>query len=80
MRSLFSLNLLLACFAAAAQAANPPPQAPISGKQLSQCMTKRMMASRTISYNEAARRCKEELGERKLEASAQETPKHIAGT
>jgi hypothetical protein len=74
------LSLILACFAASVEAANPPQQAPTTAKQLSQCMMKRMMASRTVSYNEAARLCKEELGERKLEASAQETPKHIAGT
>jgi hypothetical protein len=35
------------------------PQTP--RRQLTDCMTRRMSADRTLSYNAAAKRCKEEL-------------------
>jgi hypothetical protein len=46
-----------------AQTAGAQPESPavIAKHQLVECMTKRMSASRTLSYNEAMRACKERL-------------------
>jgi len=45
------------------QAASAQPQnaAAIAKRQLSECMTKRMSANKTVSYNDALRVCKERL-------------------
>ena len=52
-----------ACMPAAqlAQAAAPAPQAAVKRRQLSDCMTKEMAASRTISYYAASKLCKERI-------------------
>ncbi len=39
-------------------AADSPSQASLNRRQLASCMTKQMNASRTISYNDAAKVCK----------------------
>jgi len=49
---------LLADGASAADASSRPPSAK---RQLVMCMTKRMSDSRTLSYNEATKLCKEQL-------------------
>jgi hypothetical protein len=48
---------------AAVQPSNAHPQsaAVIAKQQLTECMSRRMAASKTISYNEAMRVCKEQL-------------------
>jgi hypothetical protein len=48
---------------AAVQPSSAQPESPavIAKQQLTQCMTKRMAADRTVSYNEALRTCKERL-------------------
>jgi hypothetical protein len=48
---------------ACAQASNAQPQsrAVIAKHQLSECMSKRMAADRTVSYNQAMRACKDQL-------------------
>jgi hypothetical protein len=51
-------SLLLGAHIAGAQPQSP---AVIAKHQLVECMTKRMSASRTLSYNEAMRACKERL-------------------
>jgi hypothetical protein len=45
------------------QAASAQPQsaAVIAKRQLSECMTRRMSADKTLSYNDALRVCKERL-------------------
>jgi len=40
-------------------AAQPESPAVIAKRQLSECMTKRMSANKTLSYNDAMRACKE---------------------
>jgi hypothetical protein len=58
-------RIMLAIAITAAIAAVPPanahPQnaAVIAKQQLTECMSKRMAASKTVSYNEAMRFCKE---------------------
>lgn len=44
-----------------ASAATPPSQAAINRRQLSDCMNRHMAASRTLSYNDAAKMCKDLL-------------------
>jgi len=44
-----------------AEAAGASPAA-IARRQLNDCMSKRMAASKTLSYNEATKICKERLG------------------
>jgi hypothetical protein len=41
--------------------AQPERPAVIAKHQLSECMTKRMSANRTLSYNDALRACKERV-------------------
>ena len=50
--------ILLGSVAAPAQPENP---AVIAKRQLGACMTKRMSADKTLSYNDALRVCKERL-------------------
>jgi hypothetical protein len=51
-------GLILCASTAGAQPESP---AIIAKHQLSECMSKRMAANRTLSYNEAMRACKERL-------------------
>lgn len=46
-----------------AQTSSARPESPavIAKHQLSECMTKRMSANRSLSYNDAMRACKERL-------------------
>jgi hypothetical protein len=49
-------------------------------RQLSDCMTKRMAASRTISYNDAAKVCKDQLGSQQQALSARNAAQAAAAT
>jgi hypothetical protein len=40
--------------------ADPRSQPPTARRQLLDCMSRRMSADKTLSYNEAAKRCKEQ--------------------
>jgi hypothetical protein len=42
-------------------AAPPPSQSAQMKRQMADCMTKKMSANRTLSYNEARKGCKERL-------------------
>jgi hypothetical protein len=53
------LSMTLLATGSAAMAAPAPSQAALYKKQLIGCMTKQMSASRTISYNEATKVCKD---------------------
>jgi len=53
-----------------AMAASPLSQASINRRLLSECMSKQMTASKTISYNEASRVCKSQLKSQNLALSA----------
>ena len=59
-------SLVLGSYVAGAQ-----PESPVvlARHQLSECMTKRMSADRSLSYNDAMRACKERLQPRKDLAS-----------
>ena len=46
---------------AQAVAARPESAAAIARQQLNECMTRRMSANRSLSYNDAMRACKERL-------------------
>jgi hypothetical protein len=50
--------LLLAAHTARAQ---PESRSAMLKRQLNECMTRRMSANRTLSYNDAMRACKERL-------------------
>ena len=41
--------------------ADPKSQAPTARRQLTDCMTRRMSADKRLSYNEATKRCKEQI-------------------
>ena len=41
--------------------AAPPPSPTLMKRQISECMTKKMMANKTLSYNDARKGCKERL-------------------
>jgi hypothetical protein len=59
-----------------AQTAGAQPESPavIAKHQLVECMTKRMSANRTLSYNDAMRACRERLQAPKDVASINPTP------
>lgn len=50
-----------AMLAASASHAQPENRAVLAKHQLSECMSRRMSASKTVSYNEAMRACKQQL-------------------
>jgi hypothetical protein len=56
--------------------ANPAPQ--ISRRQLTDCMTRRMSASRTLSYNDAAKACKDRVRGRNNDAALNNSPKPVS--
>jgi len=62
----------------AGEEASSPPQ--YSRRQLAGCMWKRMSANRTLSYNDAARACKEQLRGSKTDAALKfaHTPKPVS--
>jgi hypothetical protein len=47
-------------------------------RQLADCMTKRMYSNRTLSYNDAAKTCKDELQGSKTDAALSKTPKPVS--
>jgi hypothetical protein len=55
---------------------NPSPA--YSKRQLADCMTRRMYANRTLSYNDAAKACKDELRGRKTDAALNNAPKPVS--
>jgi hypothetical protein len=60
-------------------AAHPESPAVIAKQQLNECMSKRMSADRSLSYNEAMRVCKERLQPPKDLASNNSTATAIKG-
>jgi hypothetical protein len=60
----------------AAQSVGAQPERPeiLARQQLSECMSKRMSANRTLSYNDAMRTCKARLQPPKEVASINPTP------
>jgi hypothetical protein len=55
---------------AQAVAAPPPSQSTLVKRHLMECMTKRMSANRTLSYNDARKGCKERLQPAKDEVAS----------
>jgi hypothetical protein len=58
---------------ALAVAAPPASQSAVTKRQLNDCMSRRMAANRTLSYNDALRSCKERIQSQK-EALASNSP------
>ena len=71
----FSL-LISGANAIATETGNPPPQ--YSKRQLADCMTKRMSSNRTLSYNDAAKACKDQLRGNKTDAALNNAPKPVS--
>lgn len=62
--------------AASGAVADEFAQAPISAKrQVTDCMTKRMNASRTLTYNDASKACKAWVKSQKMDSAANLVPK-----
>ena len=62
MKRLSSAVVLIGALLANAQTvALDLTQSPVNKKQISGCMTKRMLADRTVSYNNARKACTEQL-------------------
>jgi len=59
----------------AAESAAPPQY---SRRQLADCMTKRMYSDRTLSYNDAAKACKDQLRDKKTDAALNNVPKPVS--
>jgi hypothetical protein len=55
------LMLIGAQSVAAPLAAPPPNPSTVMKRQMSECMTKKMTANKTLSYNDARKGCKERL-------------------
>jgi hypothetical protein len=58
LKVLAAISLMLGAQTIVAQPESP---ALIAKRQLSECMTKRMSANKTLSYNDAMRACKERV-------------------
>jgi hypothetical protein len=58
-RFLTAVGLISLMFGTHMAGASPQSPAMIAKQQLSECMTKRMSANRTLSYNDARRACQE---------------------
>jgi hypothetical protein len=56
----------------------PAPSHVNSKRQLADCMTKRMYSDRTLSYNDAAKACKDELQGSKTDAALSKAPKPVS--
>jgi hypothetical protein len=54
------------------------PTSPLTRRQLADCMIKRMNANRTLSYNDAAKACKDQLRGRKSDAALNHPPKPLS--
>lgn len=60
----------------AAESTSSPPS--FTKRQLADCMTKRMYADRTLSYNDAAKACKDQLRGSKTDAALNNAPKPVS--
>jgi hypothetical protein len=49
-----------------------------SKRQLADCMTRRMYADRVVSYNDAAKACKDHLRGQKTDAALNKPPKPVS--
>jgi len=54
-------GLVLVAIQSLAAGLSPPSQSAINRRQLNDCMTRLMTASRSVSYNDATKACKEQL-------------------
>ena len=60
----------------AAESASSSPS--FTKRQLAECMTKRMYANRALSYNDAAKACKDQLRGNKTDAALANAPKPVS--
>ena len=60
--------------------AQEPTSTAVPKRELASCMTRLMTTHRTLSYNDAAKDCKEQLQGRKLQAASREPSKTLGGT
>jgi hypothetical protein len=63
---------------AEALAVNSASPSTLARRQLADCVTRQMSASKTISYNEATKACKDQLKSRKDSVAANNATKPIA--
>ena len=56
---IWAIGISVALAAVQTSGAHPQSAAVIAKQQLTECMSRRMAASKTVSYNEALRICKE---------------------
>jgi hypothetical protein len=76
MTVLIVLTSVLASAELLAGESATPPQ--YSRRQLADCMTKRMYSDRTLSYNDAAKACKDQLRGKKTDAALNNVPKPVS--
>jgi hypothetical protein len=60
-RALIAIGVTSALLMVGQVCADPPNRPQTLRRQLMDCMTRRMSADRTLSYNEAVKRCKEQM-------------------
>ena len=73
--ALFLVGSLAATAASYAQ--EPNSQTAISKRQIFSCMSRRMAADRLLSFNDAAKICKDQLKSRKTDTAANVAPKPV---
>ena len=79
MRGAFTLAICFFIASAPVLAAESVSAATtFSKRQLSECMSKRMIANRTLSYNDAAKACKDQLRGNKTDAALNNAPKPVS--
>jgi hypothetical protein len=62
---------------AASHAQAPNSEAAISKRQIASCMSRRMAADRLLSFNDAAKVCKDQSKSRKIDTAANVAPKPV---
>jgi hypothetical protein len=55
----------------------PNSESSISKRQIASCMSRRMAADRLLSFNDAAKACKDQLKSRKADTAANVAPKPV---
>lgn len=60
-RALIAIGVTSALLMGGRACADPTNRPQTPRRQLMDCMTRRMSADKTLSYNEAAKRCKEQM-------------------
>jgi hypothetical protein len=76
-RTLHAIFLITSLIGVGSWAQDELPSPTVTHRQLADCMMRRMSANRTLSYNDAAKTCKDLLKARKADTAANVVSKPV---